>query len=131
MRILALCAGVEAEGVAASLPGQPDEPLQHRLAIALRTRRRISDQIINIKRLTARQHILYAKASDRNDGIFVFQKCELIPLDLLGLDATEKLFLDQQWPKLAHHRKAASDLPGRSGDLDGPHASSTSFLWRA
>src|SRR5438309_9759618 len=83
MRILALCAGVEAEGVAASLPGQCDEPLQHRLAMALRTPRRIGDQIIDIERLTARQHVLYAKARDRNDGACVFQKSELIPLGLL------------------------------------------------
>ena len=47
--------------------------------------------------------------------------------ELSALTAT----LDQQWPKLTHHRKAASDLLGCGGDLDGPHASSTSFLWHA
>ena len=95
MRILPLRAGVEAEGIAVGLSGQRNEPLQHRLAMALRTPRRISDQIIDIERLTARQHVLYAKARDRNDGACVFQKSELIPLGLLSLDASEKLFLDK------------------------------------
>src|ERR1700730_16346397 len=95
MGILPLSAGVEAEGVAASLSGQCDEPLQHRLAVALRTRRRIGDQIIDVKRLTARQHVLYAKARDRNNGAFVSQKCGLIPLGLLSLDESEKLFFDE------------------------------------
>ena len=131
MGLLALRAGVKAEGVATGFPGQCDEPLQHGLAMALRTRRRIGDQIIDVERLAARQHVLYAEPRDQNDGVFVFQKCELIPLGLLGLDASEKLLLDQQWPKLTHHRKAASDLLGCGGDLDGPHASSTSFLWHA
>src|SRR5258708_4645418 len=93
--ILPLRARVEAEGVAAGLPGQPDKPLQHRLAMAQRPRRSIGDQIIDIERLTARQHVLYAKARDRNDGACVFQKRELIPLGLLSLDAGEKLFLDK------------------------------------
>src|ERR1700730_12577987 len=123
MSLLALCAGVEAEGVAAGLSGQSDKPLQHRLAMALRTRRRVGDQIIDVERLPARQNVLYAKACNRNNGVFMLQKRELIPLDLLSLDASEKLFLDQQWPKLAHHRKAASDLLGCGSDLEGPHAS--------
>ena len=131
MRILALRAGVEAEGIAAGLFGQPDEPLQHRLAVALRTRRRVSDQIIDVERLSARQHGLYAKTRNRNNRVFVFQKRELIPLGLLRLDATEKLFFNQQWPKLAHHWKAARYLFGRGCDLDAPHASATSFLWHA
>jgi len=54
----------------------------------------------------------------------------LISLGLLALDASEKLFSNQQGPKLAHHTKAAIDLFGRGGDLDLPHAS-TSFLWHA
>ena len=95
MGILPLCAGVEAEGVAAGLPGQPDEPLQHRLAMALRPRRSIGDQIIDVERLSARQHVLYAEARDRNNGVFVFQKRELIALGLLSLDASEKLFLNE------------------------------------
>ena len=131
MSFLALGAGVKAEGVAAGLSGKSDEPLQHRFAVALRTRRRIGHQIIHLERLPARQHVLYAEPCDRNNGGFVFQKCELIPLNLLSLDAPKKLFLDQQWSKLAHHRKAAGNLPGRRGDLNGPHASSTSFLWHA
>src|SRR5260370_21427386 len=131
MRLLALCARVEAEGVAAGLSGQCDEPLQHRLAVTLRTRGAVSDQIVDVESLSARQHVLYAEPRNRDDGVFVFQKCELIPLGLLSLDASEKLFLDQQWAKLAHHRKAAGNLFGCGGNLDSPHASSTSFLWRA
>src|SRR5258707_12400099 len=98
MCFLALCAGVKTEGVAAGLSGQGDEPLQHRLAMALRPRRRIRDQIIDVKRLTARQHVLYPEPCDRNDGVFEFQKCELIALGLLSLDPSDKLFLVQQWP---------------------------------
>jgi hypothetical protein len=131
MGFLTLCAGIKAESIAAGISGQCDEPLQHRLSMALRTRRPIGDQIIDVERLSARQYVLYAEPCDRNDGVFVFQKCELISLGLLGLDASEKLALDQQRPKLAHHWKATRYLFGRGCDLDGPHASSTSFLWRA
>ena len=95
MGFLTLCAGIKAESIAAGISGQCDEPLQHRLAVALRTRRRVSDQIIDVERLSARQHGLYAKARDRNNGVFVFQKRELIAFDLLSLDTSEKLFLDE------------------------------------
>jgi hypothetical protein len=131
MRILALRPGVKAEGIAAGFPGQCDKPLQHRLAVALRTRRRMGHQIIDVERLPTRQHVLYAESRDRNNGVFVFQKGKLIPFGLLGLDASAKLFSDQHGPKLAHHKKATINLFGRSGDLDSPHASFTSFLWRA
>jgi len=131
MGILALGAGVEAERIAARFSGQCDEPLQHCLTVTLRTRRLVSDQIVDVERLATRQHVLYPEPRDRNDCASVFQRCELIPLRLLSVDARAKLFGDQQGPKLAHHGKAAIDLSGRSGDLDSPHASSTSFLWRA
>jgi len=130
MSFLALRAGVEAEGIAAGFSGKCDEPLQHRLAVPLRTRRRIRDQIVDIERLVARQHVLDAEPRNRNNSIFVFEKRELIPFGLLGPDASAKLFSDQHRPKLAHHGKATIDLLRRGGDLDTPHAS-TSFLWHA
>ena len=69
MGILALGAGVETEGIAAGFPGKCDEPQQHRLAVALRTRRRIRDQIVDIERLVARQHVLDAETRQYLDAL--------------------------------------------------------------
>src|SRR4051794_34710830 len=91
MRILPLRAGVEAEGIAAGLSGQRNEPLQHRLAVAARTSGGIRDQVIDVECLPARQHVLYSETRDRNNGVVVFKKRQLISLGLLSLDASEKL----------------------------------------
>src|SRR5271154_2738488 len=123
MRILAMRAGVEAEGIAVRLPGQRDKPLDHRLAMSLRARPCVCHQIVHIKSLPARQHILHAESRDRNDRSLMLKKSKLISLGLLRLHATDKLRSNQLRTKLAHYWKAAVNLSGRSSDLDSPHAS--------
>src|SRR5271168_3841889 len=123
MRVLAMRAGVEAERIAVRLPGQRDKPLDHRLAISLRARPCVCHQIVHIKSLPTRQHVLHTKTSDRNDRPFVLKKSNLISLALLRLNATDKLRGNQLRTKLAHHWKAPVNLSGRSSDLDSPHAS--------
>ena len=121
MRVLPMCAGVETERVAVSLPGQCDKPLDHRLAMSFGARIFVSDEIVHVKRLPARQHVLYAETRDRDDSSLVLKRGQLISFSLLSLNATNKLSGNQRRTKLAHYRKAAGDLGGSRSDLDSSH----------
>ena len=105
--------GIQAEGIAPSLSRQRNQPLNHRLAMPLRARRRIRHQVINIQCLPARQHVLHAKSRHRNHSAVMLQRCQLIPLRLLRLHLHYKLTLNQQRPQLtASPRKHRSISAG-------------------
>jgi hypothetical protein len=85
----------------------------------MRTLCLICNQVIHVQRLAAPQNRLQPEARDTDNRALMLKKCELIPLGLLYLDASNELLCNQHGTKLMHHRKTTIDLGGSPRNLDG------------
>ena len=121
MGFLTVCARVQAEGFASGLASELLQPTQHCLAIATRTLCLFGYKVVDIQRAPCRQNLHDAKTGRRDHCSIVFKKREPVTLGLLGPHAADKLRLQQVWPQMCHHWKAALNLVVGLGQFDLAH----------